>query len=162
MDLVGPGPTAPHFDDAREVAAWLAPQIANGEVWADLGSGAGFPGVALAAHCPQARVWMVERRQKRAAFLETVAAEGRLTNAEIRCASVDDLPGGALDGVISRAFAPPPEVLVHARRLLRPGGRLVLMLALEGVPAGGGFSEAGALAYRVDGKDRRAVLLVRD
>jgi 16S rRNA G527 N7-methylase RsmG len=62
MDLVRPGrPLDPHFDDARQAvtrlprAAHPAGQALAGR-WADLGSGAGFPGVALAVLHPGAEV----------------------------------------------------------------------------------------------------------
>lgn len=165
MDLVGPGPVEPHFQDARAAVGWLGPWLPTGgeraPVWADLGSGAGFPGIALAAYWPHIRVLLVERRQKRAVFLENVVAEAGLTNAEVRCAGVDDLASGSLDGVISRAFAPPREVLEHAARLLAPGGRLVLLLALEPVPEDARFREVRTQTYRIGGKERRAVLLER-
>ena len=62
MDLVGPGPLEPHFQDAAGAVAGLE---AVGR-WVDLGSGAGFPGIALAARHPGAEVWLVESRRKRA------------------------------------------------------------------------------------------------
>ena len=52
MDLIGPGPSLPHFEDAARGVSGLD---AVGD-WADLGSGAGFPGIALAARWPGARV----------------------------------------------------------------------------------------------------------
>lgn len=127
MDLVGPGPLDPHFEDAVAATSWLD---ARGD-WADLGSGAGFPGVALAALHPAARVRLVERRQKRCAFLEAVVAAAGLPNLQVVCGDADALPPGAWDGLVSRAFRPPEELTEVAARLLRPGGRLVLLLARE-------------------------------
>lgn len=125
MDLVGPGPLGPHLEDAVGAVAGLE---AVGR-WADLGSGAGFPGVALAALHPEASVLLVESRRKRAVFLERVLAEARLP--ESRCAVVhgrtEALEDGAFDGIISRAYKPPPAYLADAARLLRPGGRAVLL-----------------------------------
>jgi 16S rRNA (guanine527-N7)-methyltransferase len=123
MDLVGPGPLQPHFIDAIGAVEGLE---AAGR-WADLGSGAGFPGISLAARHPRARVLLVESRQKRAVFLGQVVSAAGLDNAEVLRGRVESLEGG-LDGVISRAFKPPPRYLEDAARLLRPGGRAVLML----------------------------------
>ena len=123
MDLVGPGPLAPHFEDAAGAVADLN---ATGR-WADLGSGAGFPGIALAETWPQAEVWLVESRQKRATFLENVVAAAKLGNARVLRQRAEDLAPG-LDGIISRAFLPPEEYLALARRLLVPGGRAVVLI----------------------------------
>jgi 16S rRNA (guanine527-N7)-methyltransferase len=157
MDLVGPGPVDPHFDDANEAVGTLA---AQGR-WLDLGSGAGFPGIALAAWHPAVHVTLVERRQKRAAFLEMVLAESKLANADVHNGDADALDAG-WDGLISRAFRAPDDVAKLARRLLRPGGRLVLMLARDepGTPAG--FVEERVHSYEIDGKGRRVVVLVRE
>ena len=55
MNLIVPGPAEHHFMDARGAVAALD---ARGR-WADLGSGAGFPGIALAIHNPEAQVLLV-------------------------------------------------------------------------------------------------------
>jgi 16S rRNA (guanine527-N7)-methyltransferase len=123
MDLVGPGPLDPHFIDAVEAVEGLA---VSGR-WADLGSGAGFPGISLAARHPDAEVLLVESRQKRAVFLNQVLAAAALENATVLRQRVETLEGG-LDGVISRAFKPPRSYLEDAARLLRPGGQAVVML----------------------------------
>lgn len=156
MDLVGPGALDPHFDDADEAVRTLQPEGR----WLDLGSGAGFPGVALAAWYPEVRVTLVERRQKRAAFLEVVLGEAKLKNATVLCGDADCLEAG-WDGVISRAFRAPTEVAALAHKLLRPGGRLVLMLARDesGTPAG--FVEERVHSYVIEGKPRRVVVLAR-
>jgi 16S rRNA (guanine527-N7)-methyltransferase len=155
MNLVGPGPLEPHFDDS---AAAVRAFSARGR-WADLGSGAGFPGVALAAAHPGAEVTLVESRDKRAAFLVQVRAAVGLPNLRVLRARVEDLPAAAWDGVISRAFAPPPVFLEHAARLLVPGGLAVLMLAREEAPEVGGFSLVSASDYAIEGKPRRVVVL---
>ena len=127
MDLVGPGPIEPHFEDAIGVVHGLQ---AAGD-WADLGSGAGFPGVALAALYSEARVVLAESRQKRATFLKRVVHAGALDNARVHHGRTEALEDGAYDGVISRAYKPPLDFLVDAARLLKPGGRAVLMLGAE-------------------------------
>lgn len=173
MDLVGPGPLDPHFADADEAVRTLE---ARGS-WLDVGSGAGFPGIALAAWYPDARVTLVERRQKRAAFLEVVLGEAHLKNAAVHCGDADGLtatsaagtrgiaPGAASDagwdGLISRAFRAPLEVVDLARGLLRPGGKLVLLLAKDQLAIPEGFAEDHVHSYLIEGKSRRAVVWVR-
>ncbi|MEN9787539.1 MAG: hypothetical protein RLZZ299_2803 [Pseudomonadota bacterium] len=157
MDLVGPGPLAPHFDDAEAATERLD---ASGD-WVDLGSGAGFPGVTLAATFPDARVTLVERREKRAAFLEAVARAVELPNLSVVCGDAATLATDAWDGVISRAYRPPAELLPEAARLLRPGGRLVLLLAREPTPDAAGWTGELDHAYVIDGRPRRVVVLRR-
>ena len=129
MDLIGPGPAMPHFVDAAAAVDGLN---ARGQ-WADLGSGAGFPGIALAARWPDAQVQLVESRQKRSIFLGQVVAAAGLSNATVIRARSETLVDGSLDGVISRAYKPPHAYLQDARRLLRPGGVAVVMLGEHGV-----------------------------
>lgn len=154
MDLVGPGPLDPHFEDAAGAVAGLS---ARGR-WADLGSGAGFPGIALAAAWPEAEVLLVESRQKRAVFLENVVAETGLTNARVLRVRAEDLAPD-LDGVIARAFLPPPDYLALAARLLRPEGVAVLLLG-DREPGGlAGWEVVDEARYRVgDGWRRRVVV----
>ena len=130
MDLVGPGPIDPHFQDAEGSVDGLAAMGA----WADLGSGAGFPGITLAARHPQAQVSLVESREKRALFLHKVVAQAKLANASVVHGRTESLPGGQFDGIISRAYKPPPAVLADAARLLKPGGRIVLLLGDGALP----------------------------
>lgn len=123
MDLVGPGPLKPHFEDAINCAQ-LLPFC---QTWADLGSGAGFPGFALAAQQPNSHVSMIESRQKRCTFLRSVVRKANLNNVQIiqdRTESVQN----HFDGVISRAYKPPLAYLEDAERLLKPNGIAILML----------------------------------
>lgn len=124
MDLIGPGPAGPHFEDAVGAVDGLE---ATGR-WADLGSGAGFPGIALAALHPDAEVLLVESRQKRAIFLKKVVAEAGLGNARVVHGRTESLEDGGFNGVISRAYKPPRKFLADAARLLRAGGVAVMML----------------------------------
>lgn len=156
MDLVGPGPLDPHFQDAEGAVAGLE---ARGR-WADLGSGAGFPGVALAAAWPAAEVLLVESRQKRAVFLENVVAAAGLTNARVLRGRAEDLAPG-LDGIISRAFAPPDAVLALAARLLAPGGVVVLLLGDREPEGWPGWETRETTRYRVGDGWRRRVVLAR-
>ena len=153
MDLVGPGPLEPHFADAAAAVSWLEP---FGR-WADLGSGAGFPGVALAARHPDLSVTLVESRQRRLAFLDQVVAATGLTGLEVFHGRTEALDDGSFDGVISRAYRPPPDFLADARRLLVSGGTAVLMLAQQDVPEVAGLEVFHVEHYALDDRARRAV-----
>lgn len=153
MDLVGPGPVEEHFLDADAAVAGLE---AEGD-WLDLGSGAGFPGVALAVRWPAARLTMVERRQKRCAFLAEVIARTGLGNVTLLEGDSATLPRGVWQGVISRAYKPPPDVLAEAAGLLAPGGRAVVLTAGDVPEAGADFVLEAVERYTVLGKPRASV-----
>lgn len=90
----------------------------------DLGSGAGLPGVVLALALPRIRFVLVESRSKRAGFLELVVGDLDLPNVEVLVSRVEDVRDGG-DVATARAFAPLERSWEAARRILRPGGRLV-------------------------------------
>jgi 16S rRNA (guanine527-N7)-methyltransferase len=97
-----------------------------GEI-ADMGAGAGFPGLALAVALPGSTVRLVESQARKCAFIERVVAAARIENAEAVCARAEEWPEGivAHDVVLARALAPQPIVLEYAAPLLRLGGALV-------------------------------------
>lgn len=155
MNLVGPGPLEPHFDDCTHATSWLQPA----GHWIDLGSGAGFPGLVMADRFPELRLDLVDSRKKRCVFLEQVLGQAAVSAERVRvhCARVETLTG-PYDGVVSRAFAPPPQVLKHAARLLRPEGTLVLFLQDPAdIPDDPRFEMFHVERYRVQGKARQSV-----
>jgi 16S rRNA (guanine527-N7)-methyltransferase len=80
---------------------------------ADLGSGVGFPGLALAVALPAAQVSLVESQRRRCEFLERLCAAAEIENAQVVCSRVEEWRDGALrcDVVVARALAPQPVVL---------------------------------------------------
>lgn len=133
MNLVGPGPLDVHFVDCDLAIEGLQPRGR----WADLGSGAGFPGLVLADRCSDLAVDLVDSRRKRCVFLEEVVARAGVEDrVRVLHTRVESLPDAGWDGVTARAFAPPDRVLAHAARLLRPGGELFLLHG-DGVTLGG-------------------------
>jgi 16S rRNA (guanine527-N7)-methyltransferase len=94
---------------------------------ADLGAGAGFPGLALAVALPRCEVTLVESQARKCAFIERVALAADLQNARVVCARVEEWQDGlaANDVVTARALAAQPVVLEYAAPLLRMGGTLV-------------------------------------
>lgn len=159
MDLIGPGPAEPHFQDCAGAIAGLD---AAGP-WADLGSGAGFPGIALAGAYPQATVELVESRRKRSMFLEKVVYEAKLSNATVCNVRSETLHDGAYVGLISRAYKPPRKVLADAARLLVPGGRVVLLLGSQAaIDEPLGWRILDHTHYAVADGQRLRVVLQRD
>lgn len=132
QNLVGPGPVEVHYEDARLGLAGLAPRGR----WADVGTGAGFPGIVLAALHPDLEVELVDSRSKRCWFLEEVLARaGCDPSVRVRCARIEDLEPAAYDGVTARAVAEPGPLLDLVAPVLKPGGRVALFLqAHQDVP----------------------------
>jgi 16S rRNA (guanine527-N7)-methyltransferase len=89
----------------------------------DLGSGAGLPGVVLAAALPRCRFLLVESKHRAAGFLEMAVERLQLDNVTLVVGRVDDVRLQA-DVATARAFAPPGRSWAAAHPLLRPGGRL--------------------------------------
>jgi 16S rRNA (guanine527-N7)-methyltransferase len=114
-----------HLADSL-VALELEPIHAAGRI-ADVGSGAGFPGMALAAALPQATVSLVESQRRSCEFLARAREAAGLENAWIVCERAEEWFEGlhANDMVLARAIAPQPVVLEYAAPLLRVGGTLV-------------------------------------
>jgi 16S rRNA (guanine527-N7)-methyltransferase len=94
---------------------------------ADLGSGGGFPGLALAVALPRARVALIESAGRKSAFLERAAAALGLGNVTVVNARAESWPAGlgAHDVVTARALAPLGVLVEYAAPLLVDGGSLV-------------------------------------
>ncbi len=137
MDLVASEPMALTTvrEPARAVDVHVADSLAGLEIAelrearaiADLGSGAGFPGLVLAIALPRARVSLVESVRKKAAFLERAAGELALDNVVIVASRAEAWAAGMgeQDVVTARALASLPVLLEYAAPLLREGGTLV-------------------------------------
>ena len=94
---------------------------------ADLGAGAGFPGLVLAAALPEAHVWLVESVGRKCAFLGRAIAAMGLSNAGVVNARAEAWPAGrgAHDLITARALAPLNVLVEYAAPLLVEGGALV-------------------------------------
>jgi 16S rRNA (guanine527-N7)-methyltransferase len=94
---------------------------------ADMGAGAGFPGIALAVALPHCEVKLVESQARKCAFIERLKLAANVGNVEVVCARVEEWPEGigAHDAVLARALAAQPVVLEYAAPLLGLGGALV-------------------------------------
>jgi 16S rRNA (guanine527-N7)-methyltransferase len=97
---------------------------------ADLGSGAGLPGMVVAIALPRIRMLLIERRPQRAAFLELAVEYLGLSNVAVVAGRVEEVPDD-VDVALARAFAPIEEAWARAREILRPDGRLVYFAGAE-------------------------------
>ena len=95
---------------------------------ADLGSGAGVPGLVLAIALPATRVSLVESASRRSAFLTRAVAASETANAVVVNTRAESWPEGlaAFDVVTARALAPLPVVVEYAAPLLTVGGTLAV------------------------------------
>ena len=95
---------------------------------ADLGSGAGLPGLVLALARPDLEVTLIEPMARRVAFLtETCAVLGADGVTVVRGRAEDSAHGHAFDVVTSRALAPLPRLLTWSLPLVAPGGAVLAM-----------------------------------
>jgi len=94
---------------------------------ADIGSGAGLPGLVLAAVLEQTSFWLVESQTDKCAFIASLGARAGVSNARVACSRAEEWAAGLerQDLVVCRALAPQAVVLEYAAPLLRLEGRLV-------------------------------------
>jgi len=108
----------------------ILPHVAGPRI-ADVGSGAGLPGIPLALARPEWRVTLVETNHKKTAFLQQARIELDLKNVEVMTERVENFhPVDGFDVVISRAFSDLADFASLAGHLCAPGnggGRLVAM-----------------------------------
>ncbi len=143
---------------ADSLVALELPAVRAARRIADLGAGAGWPGLALAASLPAARVALVESAIRHCRYLERAVAAGGLANVEVVHSRAEDWPAGigAHDVVTARALASLPVLCEYAAPLLGHGGVLVAWKGLV-EPA---EAEAGAAAAAILGLESSEVRAV--
>jgi 16S rRNA (guanine527-N7)-methyltransferase len=122
MNLVGPATIAPYWNRHAWDSAQLLTLAPGAKTWADLGAGAGLPGVVLAIllkGTPGAKVHLVESMAKRCKFLSVVVDALDLP-AEIHNARAEELDL-KVDVVTARACAPMVRLLGYAQPYLKRG-----------------------------------------
>jgi 16S rRNA (guanine527-N7)-methyltransferase len=112
---------------ADSLVALELPEVRDARRIADLGSGGGFPGLALAIVLPSAHAALVESVARKCAFLRAAVERLELPNVDVVNARAEEWPAGleAHDLVTARALAPLPVLVEYAAPLLRLGGALV-------------------------------------
>ncbi|MEM9532496.1 MAG: 16S rRNA (guanine(527)-N(7))-methyltransferase RsmG [Pseudomonadota bacterium] len=150
-----------HLLDALSIRPFL-----EGERIADVGSGAGIPGLPLAVAEPARRFWLIDSGGKKARFLRHAVRTLGLANVEVVEARVEAFaPAALLHTVTARAFAAPDKLARLARHLLAPGGRL---LAMQGPGSGAdvelpGFAGVEEVTLQVPGAEgaRKLIMATR-
>lgn len=112
---------------ADSLVGLAVPALREARRLADLGAGAGFPGLALAIASPRTRVTLVESVERKCRFLVGAIEALGLTNADVAQARAEAWPEGmgAFDVITARALAPLPVIVEYAAPLLVEGGTLV-------------------------------------
>jgi len=112
-----------HVLDSLTVRPWL-----RGPTVADVGSGAGFPGIPLAIVEPERRFALLESTGKKCRFLEAVRDTLGLANVEVIQARAESYkPEVRYETVVARAVGPLADLVRFAGPLLAAGGRLLAM-----------------------------------
>lgn len=143
LGFLGPGPVEPHLDHAAGFAEALVAAGAGlglGRA-ADLGSGAGLPGLPLALWFAESEWVLIDAAARRTAFLRAAILELKLDDRvaveEERAEVLARAPAfrGAFDVVVARSFGRPGVLAECAAPLLRLGGRAVVSEPPGGAPA---------------------------
>jgi 16S rRNA (guanine527-N7)-methyltransferase len=112
-----------HTADSLVFAFARAP--VQGESWADVGSGAGFPGIVLACCYPATSFLLVEPKKRRAGFLELVAADLGLENVRVQAGRFEQVEE-TFDVVTARALSSPAEALQSLAERVKAGGLAIV------------------------------------
>jgi 16S rRNA (guanine527-N7)-methyltransferase len=131
---------------------------------ADVGSGAGFPGLAMKIICPSLRVILIEANKKKCAFLSEIVRVLDLTDMEVLPMRFEEMrvASGFAEIVTARALGGFPELLRWARTALAPRGHAILWVG--GEDATKVSSTAGWIwqpAVRIPESQRRFILIGR-
>lgn len=140
--LIGPREVPRLWDRHLVNCGLFGPELAAGDRVADVGSGAGLPGLVLAILRPDISVTLIEPMLRRTTFLTEAVEELGLDNVLVRRDRAQDARdlGGVFDVVTARAVAPLEKLAGWTAPLLHVGGRL---LALKGSAAREELAAAG-------------------
>jgi 16S rRNA (guanine527-N7)-methyltransferase len=112
-----------HVLDSLSIQPYL-----RGERMADVGTGAGFPGLALAVVNPERHFTLIEATGKKARYVEQTAANLGISNAQVANVRAETYrPSELFDTVMARALSSLADFVAYAGHLCAPGGRLLAM-----------------------------------
>jgi 16S rRNA (guanine527-N7)-methyltransferase len=152
-----------HLLDSLAVVPLLSPQ---GSL-ADLGTGGGLPGIPIAVALPRLAVDLVESKRRRCSFLSETIRDLGVGNCRVIEADVEKLEGHhRYDAAVARAFLSPAGLVAAASRLVRAGGRIVVMGATRDEEIDAAAGRAGLIRITDErfvlpgGKERRRIVVL--
>ena len=116
------------FPELYPASSSVSPVLKDLVRLADVGSGAGFPGIPIKLWTPDIALTLIESNYKKAIFLREVVRSLTLTNVDIQNVRAESLLPTTFDVVTLRAVERFTESLTVASTLLAQGGRLVLLI----------------------------------
>lgn len=144
--LIGPREVPRLWERHLLNCAVVTDAVPEGASVADVGSGAGLPGVVMAIRRPDLRMTLIEPLLRRATYLEEVAGDLGLTNVRVVRARAEDVdPGNGFDVVTSRAVAALDKLARWCMPLVAVRGQ---MLAMKGERAPDEIGAAGKVLRR--------------
>ncbi len=147
--LIGPRETERLWERHLINSAVMLPRVPQGATVADVGSGAGLPGVVWAIVRPDLHVTLIEPLLRRATFLQEVADNLSLKNVVVMRARAEDV-GGTFDVVTARAVAALPKLSNWCMPLVAKGG---LFLPLKGKSVADELVKSRSTLKRLGAKD---------
>ena len=146
-----------------------AAPFVRGARLADIGSGAGLPGIPLAVLAPERQVTLIDANGKKTRFLREAVRTLHLDNARVAESRIEALDEpGAYDAITARALATLPLILQLGGHLLKPGGHLLAMKGarpddeIAALPSGWRLQNVHALTVPGLAAERHLVVVARE
>jgi 16S rRNA (guanine527-N7)-methyltransferase len=136
----------------------------HGTTVADVGTGAGFPGLPLAVINPERRFTLIDSNGKKIRFVQHAARELGLENVEGLHGRVEVIKERVFDTVVARAFASLPELVDYVAPLVGPQTRVLAMKGkwpqdeIDGLPPG--WQQQGSHELTVPGLSESRCVVV--
>ena len=143
--LIGPREVPRIWDRHIMNSAVVVSRVPQDATVADIGTGAGLPGLVWAIARPDIHVTLVEPLLRRTVFLDQVVSDLGLDNVTVLRSRAEDVPG-TFDVVTARAVAALDKLARWCMPLVRPGG---VLLAMKGQSAAEEVQTASATLHRL-------------
>ena len=150
-----------HFADSAQLLNHVPRETDDG-TWLDLGTGAGFPGVVIAACRPDTPIVLVESRAKRISWLEHVIAELDLRSVSVVGMRLGRYPTRPASVISARAFAPLAHLIALSARFSTPQTHWLLPKGRSGRQELAAMPKSIQAMFHVEQSvtDRQSVILV--
>lgn len=103
-------------------------KLIQGPNVADVGTGAGLPGIPLAIALPQWQFTLIDANSKKTRFLTQSKIELGIRNVDVIHSTIEEFPKqGNFDTVVTRAFAAVKEIYEKSHSMVKPGGQILAM-----------------------------------